>query len=145
MLNKIVIVVLFFIANIYATEQDRLIINSQEEWTSSIEKVSSIEFKNGFATPSSKYSSLTSSLKTFKNPRSIKSISITQSPLWQNWEPVSNIGPENLGDAPVMISIEKGNYWLFGYYVNPRSPRYKVGKDFKSVPSKLDGFDIPLM
>ncbi len=41
-------------------------------------------------------------------------------PLWQNWEPVSNLGPTNLADAPVFLTIGPDNYWVFGRYGGKR-------------------------
>ena len=32
------------------------------------------------------------------------------------WEPVENLGPANLGDAPVFLSIGPNDHWIFGLY-----------------------------
>lgn len=66
------------------------------------------------------------------------SLTVAQSPVWQNWTPVGKVGPQNLLDAPIFLAMGEGNYWLFGRYDGER----KAG--FEAEPSKLDGFDVPL-
>jgi|GEM_PF-6908278 len=82
-------------------------------------------------------------MKTFSSPRSAKSILVEQSPVWKNWEPVKNIGPANLGDAPVMLSLGPDNYWMFGRY--RKAKKLRSGKEFEPKPAKLKGFDMPLV
>lgn len=96
-----------------------------------------LDFKDGMAVPNAKESGFASTLKTFSEKTSAKSLLIEQSPVWKNWNPGPNIGPSNLGDAPVMLSLGPDNYWMFGLY--------KSGKpDFSAEPATLEGFDIEL-
>ena len=48
-------------------------------------------------------------LQTFDKKRSAKSLTLTQSAIWQNWNPIENLGPSNLADAPVMVRMGPGN------------------------------------
>ena len=114
-------------------------IDSQEEWQQAVADKSNLEFKDGMAEPSAKSATFKSKMKSFDEKRSASSITISQSPVWHNWQPVENIGPSNLGDAPIMVTAGPGNYWMFG--------RYSAGKNksFKAKPAKLDGYDVPLM
>lgn len=115
------------------------VIDSQDEWKKNILSQSAIELKDGMASPTAEKATIQSAIKTFSEKRSAGSITLAQSPVWLNWEEVSNIGPANLGDAPVMLNLGKGNYWMFG--------RYRSGKKkgFNPEPAKLEGFDTPLL
>ena len=73
------------------------------------------QFKDGFAVPNAKVSTFKSKIKRFDKKRSAQSIIFDQSPVWQNWQAASNVGPNNLQDAPVMLSLGPGNYWMFDF------------------------------
>ena len=122
------------------------VIDSQDQWQQSMAAQSNIEFNDGIAAPTKKEATLRSELKTFKEKRSVQSIVFDQSPIWQNWQPVSNIGPTNLQDAPVALTIGPNNYWMFGRYGSgtKRGKGQKPQTPFVSKPATLDGFDIPL-
>jgi len=71
-----------------------------------------------------------------QNIASAQSITFEQSTVWENWNPVKNIGTKSMGGAPVFLSLGPDNYWMFATY-------RKKGKE-KGKRAKLDGFDIPL-
>ncbi len=58
----------------------------------------------------------------------------------------------NLKDAPVLLCIEPGNYWMFGMYGTDKGKKPKrkdrkvqtVDVIFKADDATLEGFDIPL-
>ena len=135
------------------------LIDSDESWNKSITKKQGVEIKDGKATPTQAQASFTSVLKQYPTKRSAKSIRFEQSPQWLNWEPVGNLGPANLGDAPVFLSLGPKNYWMFGRYNGARNKggnkggKNKAGQkteakkqqaEFTAQPATLDGFDIPL-
>lgn len=121
-------------------------IETQEEWTSGLESSSELKLKDGQAVPTAKLATLKSELKTFPSKRSAKSIVVTQSADWLNWEPAGNLGPVNLGDAPVMLSLGPDNYWMFGRYGNGRNRKDRSKQaPFQPEPATLDGFEMPLM
>ena len=68
---------------------------------------------------------------------------IDQSPVWQNWSPTDNLGPSNLGDAPVTLSLGPDNYWKFGRYNERRrgAKRKQPIPQFTAQPATLEGFD----
>ncbi|MCM8533644.1 MAG: hypothetical protein NE330_20940 [Lentisphaeraceae bacterium] len=139
-----------FVVSFVATAQDTWVIDSQKEWQAESQQQNNLEFKNGFASPMAKESIYTSKLKTFDKKRSATSLTFKQSPIWQNWNPVSNVGPANLQDAPVMLSIGPGNYWILGRYGSKKAKKKKgqktsKAKAFEAKSAKLKGFDIPLM
>ncbi len=124
-------------------------IDSQEEWDAAAAKKENLEVKEGAASPIEKKGSFQSVLKKFDSKRSAKSLTLTQSSVWQNWNPIENLGPSNLQDAPVLLTIGPGDYWMFGRYGGGK-PRRKKGEkaqpETKFTPEEatIEGFDIPL-
>lgn len=124
-----------------ASANESWTIGTQEEWSASAAEKNNLELKDGKALPSGSEATFKSIIKRFPEKRSMVSFTITQSPEWLNWNPVPNIGPANLGDAPVALQLGDGNYWMFGRY-----GKHKSQKDasFTAEPAKLDGFDMEL-
>ncbi|HBL44962.1 MAG TPA: hypothetical protein DDZ90_16385, partial [Planctomycetaceae bacterium] len=118
---------------------DDWLIDSQDDWTDATEKQTQLEIKEGTAIPTDKVATFTSRIKRFKQKQKAQSITVDQSPVWQNWEPVANLGPVNLQDAPVFLAIGPHNYWVFGRYGG-----VKKKQGFKAEPATLDGFDVKL-
>lgn len=117
------------------------VVDSQEEWLAIAAEKSNFDIEAGQIVPNAATATFKSAIRKFSKKRSVKSFTLSQSPQWLNWEPVSNIGPSNLGDAPVALQVADGNYWMFG--------KYKMSKDqkngiFQSEDTTLDGFDLPL-
>ena len=117
-------------------------VESADQWKSSIENSEGLTIEKGVASPSAKSGSLRTKMKRFKEKRSAKSLTIGQSALWQNWEAKPRIGPKNLRDAPVFLTMGSGDYWMFGKYGG--LPKKSGGKPFEAKDAKLDGFDVPL-
>ncbi|NNC87478.1 MAG: hypothetical protein HKN82_03335 [Akkermansiaceae bacterium] len=125
-------------------------IDTQEEWQKAVSASEGIVIADGTATLTGKSGTLKTSIRRFDKKRSAKSLRITQSPIWQNWNPIENLGPVNLGDAPVLLTIGPDDYWMFGRYGSGQ-PRRKKGRkpkalpEFKPEPATLEGFDVPLL
>jgi hypothetical protein len=98
------------------------VIDTQDDWKAHTSSVLNLEYEAGRAVPTAKVATFQSKLKRFPNKLSASSLTITQSPEWLNWEPVSNIGPSNLGDAPVLLNLGHANYWMFGRYRGREAP-----------------------
>ena len=128
---------------------DPLTITSEAEWTSAIAKSEGVAVRNGVAEPTGKTGTISTRIYKFDQKRSPSSLVISQSAIWQNWIPTGNLGPANLRDAPVLLTVGPGNYWMFGRY-GGLQPRRKKGQKAKPLPpftpepAKLEGFDIPL-
>jgi hypothetical protein len=124
-------------------------IDSEEEWSAATAKQSGLEIVKGAVFPKEKLGEFQSVVQRFEEKRSASSITLIQSPLWQNWNPIENLGPSNLGDAPVLLTIGPDNYWMFGRYGGGQ-PRRKKGEpaqpqvQFIPEAATLEGFDIPL-
>ena len=129
-----------------ASAENLWTIDSQTQWEDSIATKSDLKVDGGMVTPTAKTASIQSKLKVFDGKRLAKSIVISQSPVWQNWEDAGNLGPVNLGDAPVMLSLGPNNYWMFGRYGGAGKKRgtEKKASPFKAESATLEGFDIPL-
>lgn len=122
-------------------------IDTQSQWQQDVSTSAGLEIQQGMAFPSGETATFQSRLKKFNKIRSARSIEFDQSSIWQNWEPSENVGPVNLGDAPVTLSVGPDNYWMFGLYQR-RSPQQKkkadAAKPFESKVASLEGFKIPL-
>ncbi len=121
-----------------AWAEENWVIDSQDDWTAAMSEQSHLEIKDGLVVPNDKVAVFMSKVQRFDQKRQAKSIVFEQSPVWQNWNPVDNLGPQNLADAPVFLVIGSNNYWVFGRYGGKRN------KAFKSEPATLDGFDVKL-
>ncbi len=123
-------------------------IESQKEWEESIDAQDGITMKDGAVSPTGKTGTLKTIINSSKKKRTAASLLITQSPIWQNWEPVENIGPANLADAPVLLTMGPDNYWIFGRYSGPKKQKKGVKGEkiapFTPESTTLEGFDIPL-
>ena len=121
-------------------------VGSEAEWQSVLANQDGLDLKNGQVSPTGEKALIKTKLQRFEKKRKASSLLVEQSPSWDNWEPCENIGPANLADAPVMLSVGEKNYWMFGRYSRSR----KMGKGkgaTKFVPGKaeLEGFDIELL
>ena len=140
-----------------AADTQSWVIDTQEDWQQHTAAQTNLEVKDGLANPTARDSTFRSKLKTFDRKRSAQSIMFEQSPIWQNWTEVPNVGPPNLRDAPVVLCLGRNNYWMFGRYSGIGAPKKKRGKKpapkkpvpvteaFAPQPAKLKGFDVPLM
>ncbi|MEQ9067159.1 MAG: hypothetical protein RLO18_10565, partial [Gimesia chilikensis] len=81
------------------------VIDTQQQWTAAANYQTHLEFKDGTAIPTDSKATFVSEVERFKQKHKAKSLVVAQSPLWQNWDPVANLGPVNLQDAPVFLPI----------------------------------------
>ena len=143
------VVTMFCVAQVaFAGSDVTWMIDSVEEWEKASAASENIVFEEGAASPSKTEAEYRSKLHRFDKARSLESITFAQSPVWQNWEPIENLGPSNLKDAPVLLVMGPDDYWIFGRYGSPRRKKgAKQEKDdapFEAQPAKLEGFDVPL-
>ena len=116
--------------------QDTWTIKTQAEWEQNIASKNQLELADGMVSPTAKTATFQSQLKRFDRKRSAQSITFEQSTVWENWNPVKNIGTRSMGGAPVFLSLGPNNYWMFATYRNREKEKGK--------PATLDGFDVPL-
>ena len=115
------------------------IIETQSDWESNAASKSGLEFQDGMAVPSEPSATFISKIKSFDQKHTPRSLVVSQSPVWDNWQAVAKIAPPNLGDAPVLLTKGAGDYWIFGLYANKHP-----ANDFTPQEAKLEGFDMPL-
>jgi len=138
-----------FLITSFALADESWTINSQVDWEQHSAAQTNLEIKEGMAVPMAKTATFQSVIKRFKTKRSADSIVISQSPIWQNWEPTENIGTISMYDSPVFLSLGPDNYWMFARY-NAGAGRKKRQEQeqqgpFVAQPATLEGFDIPLV
>lgn len=131
------------------TQVDSWTIDSEEDWANSIQFSEGASIVDGAVSPKAKVATVVTHVFRPTEKRSAKSLVLTQSTIWQNWNPIENLGPANLGDAPVMLTVAPGNYWMFGRY-QKLQPSKKTASDtnqqskFQPKKVKLKGFEMPL-
>jgi hypothetical protein len=124
-------------------------IDSAKDWKVNIKSAKGAEVAGGAVSPKAKSATVVTRLHRSDAKRSAKSLTLNQSPIWQNWNPIENLGPVNLQDAPVLLTVGADNYWMFGRYGSGQ-PRVRKGQKRKPQPSfdpeaiSLEGFDMPL-
>lgn len=122
-------------------------IDSADDWTKNLQAVKGATVAGGMVSPDGKTATIATGVHTSTEKRTAKSLVVTQSAIWQNWNPMGNLGPVNLKDAPVLLTVGPNNYWMFGRYGGgqPRRNRGPKGKpSFEPQSATLPGFDIPL-
>jgi len=128
-------------------------IDSAEDWTQNIATVQGASVADGSVSPNEKTAQISTKVNASDTKRSAKSLVVTQSAIWQNWTAIENLGPSNLGDAPVMLTLGPKNYWMFGRYRGAASKRKKGNNadpasepkaPFEAKDATLAGFDMPL-
>lgn len=129
---------LAFTSSMNVLADDDVVIDTQEQWTQAAASSEGLSIADGLAMPEGKAATFTSKLQRFDSKRKAKSLTIAQSPIWQNWEPIENLGPSNLGDAPIFLSLGPENYWAFGRFGGAGG---KNQKQFKAQPATLKGFE----
>ena len=118
-------------------------VDSDKEWQAAAKESDGLVFKDGFASLKKEKGIYRSNIKQFAEKRRVTSITLTQSPIWQNWTAVPKVAPKTLDDAPVFLVKGPQDYWLFGRY---RANAVKNAKgNFKAEKASLDGFDVPLL
>ena len=120
----IALVCLGLINPITLQAQEPWIIDSQSQWESAVAQARSLKFANGLAVPQHKQAGFISVVKHYPERRKARALTFSQSPAWDNWNPVSNVGPASSKNAPVLLPVGDRDYWYFaskrggglGYY-----------------------------
>ena len=138
---KLYLIIILALAYTVSLFSENWKINSQTEWKKNLQSSKGIIIKDNVVSPVEKAGHFRTKLKKFKSKKSLQSLTIHQSPVWQNWEEVPGVGPSNLKDAPVFLAKGPKDYWMFGRYSPPKGK--KSGK-FEAKDAKLQGFNVPL-
>ena len=87
-------------------------VNSQAGWESADAANEHIIIRNGFLYPTQDSAIFSTALKKFDRPQKLTSITLKQSPQWDNWQAIPKVIPKEAADAPVLIPVSDGQYWL---------------------------------
>ena len=90
------------------------VIDDQASWTAATGMASHFKITDGFAEPAANTARFSSVIKTFPVKRKAAAITFIQSPVWDNWKDVPNLGPSNAGDAPILLPISDKDYYFLG-------------------------------
>lgn len=116
-------------------------IDNQADWELNKTEGTNIELKGGIAKLTAAEGTFTSALKVFSDKRKASSVTISQSPIWQNWNPIADLGPKNMADAPVFLRRGANDYWVFARY---KGASKKGEKAFEPKEVNLEGYETPL-
>ena len=73
-------------------------IDSTDDWTKNIKSAEGAAVADGSVSPKAKTATIDSTkVHASDVKRSAKSLVVTQSAIWQNWNPIENLGPVNSG------------------------------------------------
>ena len=89
-------------------------IDDADSWTAGAIESSNLEISDGFAKPTATSSTFTSIVKTYSRKRQAFSLTFKQSPVWDNWNTVSNVGPSAAQDAPIFLPVANDDYYFLG-------------------------------
>ena len=132
---KVLSLTLFFTSFVFAETWE---INNQADWKKNIQSSKGIIIEGGLVSPKEKTGHFKTKLKKFKTKKSLQSLTLNQSPVWQNWEEVPGVGPSNLGDAPVFLANGPKDYWMFGRYKPLRAKKGQNSAKFTPQDAKLE-------
>ncbi len=121
-------------------------VDTAEDWAAAVASSDGLVIEEGSAAPEGEAGSLQTVVKFFEMKQKASVLTIEQSAIWQNWQPIDNLGPSNLGDAPVLLTMGPDDYWMFGRYTSGRK-RPKKGQKPTPLPpftpeaAELEGFE----
>lgn len=126
-------------------------LDSDAEWKDQIEASEGVLISEGAVTPAETTGTLQTKIHSSDEKRSASTLTVTQSTKWLNWNPIENLGPANLQDAPVLLTMGPDDYWMFGRYGSGQpkrkkgeKPRPKPEPEFTAEDATLEGFEISL-
>ena len=91
---------------------DLWVVEGQDGWSSSGVYSAAMTVQDGALTPTGDTAQYHVNSDRFATPRQAASVILEQSPVWDNWTGVPNIGPSGARDAPVLLSVEDGDYYF---------------------------------
>ena len=89
-------------------------IDSDEDWHTATAEATGVQVRDGQVAPLDGTGTLRSIVRRFPTKRTLHSVVFETSPAWDNWDPVANVGPAELQDAPVLLCLGPQDYWLLG-------------------------------
>lgn len=92
----------------------QIVIQSGQEWQQNLKRSSDVKVIDGELHPVKSRSLIQSKfIKTDPNQTSV-SFTLSQSPVWNNWQPIDNVKPKGARNALVFVPVSDGNYYILG-------------------------------
>ncbi|MFH5803726.1 hypothetical protein [Alienimonas sp. DA493] len=98
------------------------VVDSPEQWERAAGEATAVTLADGLATSAAPESRFSSALKTYESPRKPGTLTFTQSPAWDDWREVPNVGTPEMADAPVFVPVQPGDYWLLARHKDFNGP-----------------------
>ena len=89
-------------------------VDSDEEWQQSGSNSTGRSFEKGEAVPTASSATYSSITKTYTDKMDPQMLTFKQSPVWDNWTEVENVGPDSALNAPVFLSVANDDYYFLG-------------------------------
>ncbi|WP_372797964.1 hypothetical protein, partial [Pontiella sp.] len=86
-------------------------IDDAAEWSASTLSNQNLSIADGFAEPTADSNRFTSVVKMFPAKKSARTVTFSQSPVWENWAPVSGVQPHDQ-NAPILLPAGDGDYYF---------------------------------
>ncbi|MEO1308239.1 MAG: Ig-like domain-containing protein, partial [Pseudomonadota bacterium] len=97
------------------------IIDDQPSWTAAAETSTNVDISDGALTPTAATGVYGSQVQGFGRLRKATHLTLEQVPVWDNWSPISNVGPSAARDAVVLLPVADDQYYLLGRYLSAQS------------------------
>ena len=88
------------------------VIDTQEEWQKVVADSRAMELADGLLLPQAGEAFVAVTLPTNGKKQALKSVTLRQFPVWDSWKGIPKVVPGGIEDAPVLLAVEPGNYWI---------------------------------
>lgn len=92
----------------------RVVIETQEDWHQALKDSSEVKVVGNELHPIKTRSRIDSQFIKINPQQQLKSFTLTQSPVWNNWQEVDNVKPKGAWNALVFVPVSQGNYFILG-------------------------------
>lgn len=89
-------------------------VDSDAEWQQAGSNSTGLTIADGEAKPTGATADYSSITRTFSNKMKPQKLTFRQSPVWDNWIEVDNVGPTNAADAPIFLPVANDDYYFLG-------------------------------
>lgn len=91
---------------------DEWVIDTQAEWDSDVVNSSGFAINGGQALTSEDSATFTSRVRQYAQKRSVSKLGVRQSDVWDYWVDAGKLTPTGAGNAPVLLPVAEGDYYL---------------------------------
>lgn len=95
-------------------------VSTEQAWKAVLAGDSQVSVAQGVLHPTQEKSVIRSQFYRVAVKQKASSMVLTQSPVWDNWQPAGNVGPEEARDALVFVPVSENNYYLLGSHKDRR-------------------------